>query len=107
MQQKFKAVTLVFLWWSGKSSTSHHCAPTRNSVSSRTSRITLPPTGLAGDLQFGVAEIGWAHLFVSEGRRAAMDFTDAYLVEPFCFLAPRERPYQASHARETAVKTPL
>ena len=32
-----------------------------------------------------------------------MDFTDAYLVEPFCFLAPRERPYQVIKQRLTVI----
>ncbi len=53
----------------------------------------LPHPGLLGDLQQGVAEIGWANLFVTKDRFSVMDFSNQYLTEPTCFLFKRPNPY--------------
>ncbi len=49
--------------------------------------------GVFGDLQRGVAEIGWANLYVMEQRRDILEFTDWYLVEPTCVYMRRPTPH--------------
>ena len=44
-------------------------------------------TGVVGDLQRGIAEIGWGNLYITPEREEFIDFSDWYLVEPSCFLA--------------------
>ena len=51
-----------------------------------------------GDFQRGVADIGWANLFVLPSREAAMDFSDWYLVDPSCFMIARKKPYSGIYS---------
>ncbi len=55
-------------------------------------------TGLLGDLQHSVAEIGWANLFITNDRARVMDFTDWYLQDPSCFLYKKSDPYTGIHS---------
>jgi hypothetical protein len=50
-------------------------------------------TGLQGDLQHDLAEIGWGNLFMTTSRMRIMDFTDWYLHDPSCFVYKRPSPY--------------
>ncbi len=50
-------------------------------------------SGLTGDLQHAVADIGWGNLFMTSFRMLIMDFTDWYLVDPTCFIYKRPKPY--------------
>ncbi len=60
---------------------------------------SLPSSsGLIGDLQRGVAEIGWANLFVTRQRLRHMDLTGWYLVDPTCFLFRRREPYHGIYS---------
>ncbi len=49
-----------------------------------------------GDFQRGIAEIGWANLYVTPKRFHIMDFSDFYVMEPACFLMPRPQPYSGA-----------
>ncbi len=48
---------------------------------------------LVGDLQQSMAEIGWAHLFVTRDRLDSIDFCDWYLSDPTCFLFKHVEPH--------------
>ena len=55
-------------------------------------------TGLIGDLQSGVAEIGWANMFATPARLAVMEISEWYSSEPMCFLFKRPRPYDGIYS---------
>ena len=43
-------------------------------------------TGLMGDLYNGYSDIGWANLFNTPVRRAAIDLTTPYTIDYACFM---------------------
>ncbi len=49
-------------------------------------------TGIVGDLQQGVAEVGWANMFITAHRLRVIDFSDWYTVDPSCFLFKQPKP---------------
>ncbi len=55
------------------------------------------PAGLVGDLQHGIAEIGWANLYITPARGKVIDYSDWYTVEEFCFLFKKPDPFSGMH----------
>ena len=43
-------------------------------------------SGMIGDLQRGMTDIGWANLFVNYERTKVMDYTVTYRTDLACFL---------------------
>ena len=49
-------------------------------------------SGLVGDLQHSVAEIGWANLYITQKRGRVIDYSDWYAVEEACFVFKQPKP---------------
>ncbi len=46
-------------------------------------------TGLMGDLQRGVADVGWAQLFIIPNRVVIVDYTSAYDTDYLCYMVAK------------------